>query len=153
MSVDALYRRVSFDRVERHFSASSVSTLLMDKTVANRWEFPLVLKYRHAVGRVHPFAGIGASVDHVSEGSTAGGYCQWGVLFPQYYPLVCTSFNETPAEGLEHPTAAGFVFAGGIDLRAGRLRLSPEIRYTRWPIANFPGSSLNQWQVLASFTL
>ena len=52
---------------------------------------------------------------------------------------------------------AGFVAAGGVELRASRLKIAPEFRYTRWNARYwefygsrgfFTGSNLNQMDVL-----
>jgi hypothetical protein len=51
----------------------------------------------------------------------------------------------------------GGVFSGGVEFGAGRLRLSPEFRYTRWSSryweifgsrGYFSGSNLNQAELL-----
>jgi hypothetical protein len=46
----------------------------------------------------------------------------------------------------------GVVAAGGISLRAWRLRVAPELRYTRWGGDNFPATNPNQLQVLVGIT-
>jgi hypothetical protein len=46
----------------------------------------------------------------------------------------------------------GAVAAGGVTVRAWRLKISPELRYTRWGGYNFPSTNLNQLQALVGIT-
>jgi len=53
---------------------------------------------------------------------------------------------------------SGFVLGGGIEVRVPFLRISPEIRYTRWGSENFLDalnilrSNKNQWEFLIGLT-
>jgi hypothetical protein len=42
--------------------------------------------------------------------------------------------------GADHGVVAGFVAGGGLELRIGRIHVSPEVRYTRWFSQNFTNS-------------
>lgn len=46
----------------------------------------------------------------------------------------------------------GAVAAGGASLGAGRFRISPELRYTRWGGDNYPATNPHQLQVLVGVT-
>ena len=83
------------------------------KTAANRWELPLLVKRRFGRGRWNPFAGVGASFNWVT-GARSG----------------------DPAE-LLHRSTKGVVTGAGVEGRLGRLRVSPELRFTRWADRNF----------------
>jgi hypothetical protein len=48
--------------------------------------------------------------------------------------------------------AVGAVFAGGVNFKTWILKLSPEIRYTRWGGYNFPATNPNQVQALVGIT-
>lgn len=92
-------------------------------------EFPILAKYRFSgAPLVHPYVVVGPTFNHVSD----------------------------PGMFLDRPNAstAGVAFGGGIEIRALLIRLSPEIRYTRWKdqninvrVASGPGLSSNQNQI------
>lgn len=94
----------------------------------NHWEFPILAKYRFSgAPLIHPYVLAGPAFNHVSD----------------------------PGMFLDRPKAstAGVAFGGGIEVRALLIRLSPEIRYTRWKDKNIDlgpsnsGLSSNQNQV------
>ncbi len=70
------------------------------------WEFPLMAKYRFPGPNLKPFVGA-------------------GVAFRSFSNL--SQF----ARGLDS-TVNGYVFGGGLLIKVGGVRLSPELRYTRW---------------------
>jgi hypothetical protein len=92
---------------------------------ARSWEFPLLLKYRTAEGLVRPYLEGGASFNRISD----------------------INFSA-----LTNRTAAGFVLGAGIEFNALLVKLSPEIRYTRYSRPIFEGgpveSNQNQFVVL-----
>lgn len=70
------------------------------------WEFPLLAKFRLPGDALRP-------------------YIAGGVAFRRFGDLV--NF----ATGLDR-TTSGFVLGGGLEIKVGWVRISPEIRYTRW---------------------
>ncbi len=74
-----------------------------------RWELPLIARY-HFGG---PFLGVGVSFNHL------------------------TGFHDARIVESRHRGTMGFVAGAGIEKRWGRLRLAPEIRFTRWVDRNF----------------
>lgn len=100
---------------------------------AGRWEFPFLVKYRFRGWLWRPFVGAGASLNWVNG---SGG-----------------RFAE-----LRHGSAVGIVAGTGIETRLGRLRLAPEVRFTRWADRNLGvrdaslRSSLTQAEILAGLT-
>jgi hypothetical protein len=101
----------------------------------NHWEFPILVKYRFSgAPLIHPYVAAGPSFNHVSD----------------------------PGMFLDRPNAstAGFTMGAGIEVRALILRLSPELRYTRWRDKNIDlgpsnsglSSNLNQVEFLVGFT-
>ncbi len=90
------------------------------------WEFPVLLKYRFRVSRVKPFAEIGPSFRAIG--------------------------NVSIAPPSHHGVTAGV----GVELRLGRIRISPVFRYSRWAGdgANPVGahSFQNQAQVLVGIS-
>ena len=73
-----------------------------------------------------------------------------------FAPYGCTTVSRSPAEGVDSRTSLGFVVSVGVDVplpEVRRVRLSPELRYTRWGTAHVPGvSNLDQLQFLVGLT-
>jgi opacity protein-like surface antigen len=145
--VDALYRHFSYNSTANLIDV--VSTL---RTTGNDWEFPILLKKRFAAGPVHPFVDAGVSFNKISGLSQSLST----LAFPN---LRTTTSNSSPAE-LKNDFTAGFTMGGGLEIRLLLLRITPEIRYTRWGSQQFsgifPGGSLtsnqNQAEFLVGFT-
>jgi hypothetical protein len=114
-----------FDVLYRHYS--------LDRSGANEWNFPILLKYRFtATPVVHPFVDAGPIFNHVSE------------IFP------ATSNRSVP----------GVVFGAGLDLHTFFLHIKPEFRYIHWMDQNYNflsrnsnlASNQNQAQILVGIT-
>jgi hypothetical protein len=98
------------------------------REAANPWEFPLLLKYSRGPGRYRPFADVGGAFRRIEslDGSTevfAGG------LDPPY---------SVVRYHVNHPLVQrGMAFGGGLRIKSvGPLKITPEIRYTRWTSRN-----------------
>jgi len=132
LEADALFRRFHYDA-----SANLVDETIRN-TATNAWEFPLLLKYRTPGAFVRPYLDGGVAFDHWSGVTqtiaTAGGP---------------TSKSDTSGSN------AGFVVGAGIELRLPLVKLSPEIRYTRWGAANVTdlGGALRSNQNQAEFLI
>lgn len=136
IQADALYKRFAFGRPQ-----GFVSNFPAADTAGNSWEFPVMLKWT-APGKVAPFINAGASFRNWS------GYDQLGNF------VTGQDFTE-----VDDRNNVGFVAGGGLALRLGGLKISPEIRYTRWGVDNFSEgvrnvleSNKNQAEVLVGFT-
>jgi opacity protein-like surface antigen len=108
---NALYKRLNYDSTQA-------------ATTANSWEFPLLLKVRSPSPPVRPYFSVGPSFRRLSDVrqtvfSVLGG--NPGVLRPTE---------------LQNRFSAGFAIGAGVEL-GDRLRIAPEIRYTRWGWENF----------------
>jgi opacity protein-like surface antigen len=152
VEVDGLYKHAGQRAQDCAFTSCSYSEVRADV-----FEIPVLLKYRllqHAP--VAPFVGAGVSYQHVRAGS--GTLLTWRtgpVVAGEAVDLTVHRFPLTmPAEN-----HVGMVAGGGIELRAGRIRVSPELRYTRWnsaywesagPRGFFTASNLNQVEFLIS---
>jgi len=83
----------------------------LDSSV-NDWQVSFMGKYEAKLGPIHPFIDGGVVYRHVSTSS----------------PSVPPPTN---------PNTAGVSVGGGVTLKLLHLRLSPEIRYTKWPTPAF----------------
>ena len=102
VEADLLYRRTEM-KVTRPGAGGEPS---VSKETVGNWDIPLLAKFRF------PGAGLRLFV-------TAGGaYRSFGSL-----PSLATNLKES---------GWGFVMGGGLQIKIGRLRLSPELRFTRW---------------------
>jgi len=127
---EMLYKRLGFD------AAGSVAT------TGNLFEFPVLLKHRFKDGWVSPYLATGASFNRLS-----------GVT-----QLVSGVARGRPPE-LRRESTAGIVFAGGLQVKALLLKVSPEVRYTyrnselfREAVAGLLRSNKNQLEFLVGFT-
>lgn len=141
LEVDALYRRIGFDH-DRRNNPVRVYTSERD----NSWEFPILAKYRLLPSAaLIPFAVVGYAPRVVSGSGTTR-------LLSSPFPG-----NRDPVPyNTSYDVTHGFVAGGGAEFRAWRLRLAPEVRYTRWnaPFYQFSfgstqnTSTQNQVQIL-----
>jgi len=149
VQAEGFYHRVGYSSVFELGSPSSGLTFAFSKTTATRWEVPLFLKYR--VGR-RPFVLAGAAVDGIAGVHTEadiGGRDFFGHVSVQH-----THYDE-PGQMTQGPRL-GALAGAGVELRAGPLRLAPQLRFTRWIATRFsaePGIRSNQSDVAALLTL
>ncbi len=145
VEIDALYRHFNY-----HSSTSlvAISTL---RATGSDWEFPLLLKKRFGVGPIHPFIDAGVNFNKVSGLSRT--------VTTLVFPNVTTS-NSASSE-LKNDFTAGFTLGGGVEFHLLLLKITPEIRYTRWGNQQFSGifptggsltSNQNQAEFLVGFT-
>jgi hypothetical protein len=104
---DALYRREAY---HSDFSNNNYNGTADEH--ANSWEFPLLLKYRLPAPLVKPFL--------------EGGYA------PRVINGSIHSYANGLTVGTDYPVSHGVVIGAGAQFGIGRLRLSPEVRYTLW---------------------
>ena len=75
------------------------------------------------------------------------------VCFPPIlkpYGEAGVAFRTSP--GVSGQPNKGFVLGTGIEIHAIVLRISPELRYTRWGGSNFPLTNANEVQALVGIT-
>jgi Outer membrane protein beta-barrel domain len=120
---DALYRRFGYTFGYTLDFIYPESTTVTVRGRANSWEFPVVAQYRLRKGRpgLHVGAGYAPQIVHGAE--TDSGYSINGLN-----SITSFQHQETTNYGVTH----GLVVSGGLDFEAGRLRISPELRYVRW---------------------
>ncbi len=143
---DALYKRLGYTS-----SGSTASLTFHSETTANSWEFPLLVKYRAPGVLARPFLLGGVSFHRLSDVK------QFTVETFQTVTGDRTSTTSDPEE-LRDKSDQGFVLGAGLELRPPVIRISPEIRYTRWGSENFLDalnilrSNKNQWEFLIGLT-
>jgi len=120
VEVDALYRRLGYQFDQFAGPGSPTST----RTVANSWEFQVLGKYAIFGGPLRPFVDAGANFRHIS------GVDQVRTT------LSAVNVNVNPLE-FNKDNDIGFVFGGGLEVKLGFIRITPELRYTRWGSENF----------------
>jgi|SRR5689334_6051026 hypothetical protein len=133
VELDALYSNFQITR-----PGSTLSNLS-----GNSWEFPLLLKKRFGGAIVRPFVDIGASFRHLGGLKNIGNF------------IVGTA----PSDPVQDRNNTGFVIGGGLELKLLFIRISPELRFTRWGTENFAQGVTNafktnksQAQVLVGFS-
>jgi hypothetical protein len=123
VEVDALYRCDGYRSLWGNWAGTS-----FDRARFNSWEFPMLLTYRVPAPAVKPFAEVGYA-PRVGSGTVDSNLL---VLFPtQSYQQVHYS--------AAWQTSYGLVVGGGVRFGLGRLRLSPQVRYTHWNNAAVSG--------------
>jgi len=143
IEVDALYKRIGYQY-------ESTGPFVASRTVANSWEFPALLKFEIVPGPVRPFVDFGVSVRHLS-GIKQIRQTISGATLNQVEITNPIEFNKQNDVGL----TGGF----GVAFKMGRVRISPEVRYTRWggenlrdPINALLRTNRNQGDFLLGFT-
>jgi hypothetical protein len=131
--VDALYRKYRADRTYIHSYGDDLSPLAnsIQEEVAV-WDIPFLIKYRFLNGNTRPFFNLGISLTHETNKTSTSSVClgpsgsctpsEWN--FPISNKPVQSSFKDSD-------TRIGGVLGGGVEFRHQRLRIAPEIRYTR----------------------
>jgi hypothetical protein len=133
---DALYRRFHYD------TTSNLVDVIANGTAANAWEFPLLLKYKVPGVILRPFLDAGFAFDH------------WSGVKQLVQVSGSLGLTKTNVSG----TNKGVVLGAGLELNLHLIRVSPEIRYTRWGSANLGTladvlqAGQNQAEVLVGIT-
>jgi hypothetical protein len=141
LEFDALYKRIGFDDTLKSIGVQFAYT----RAKANSWEFPILGTYRFLRRLpVNPYVAAGPSFRTAQLASVTG----YGTFGGQPLP----NFKATDNGIFENRSNRGVVVGVGAALHAGPLRLSPEVRYTRWAEDTQPDpylhSNQNQVEVL-----
>lgn len=124
VEASALYQRFHYS--DSGFSVTTNLTTFSAKTTGNAWSFPILLKWRPL--RRHPVYFVGGPVMRHLSGllQVADQTLHFG---PADRPT--TSSTSSPAE-LRKRWYPGLALGGGCNFDFSNIRISPEIRYTRW---------------------
>lgn len=115
-------------------SSSLQQGLATGRIRGNSWDFPVLGKYYFSgqSAGTRPFVSSGFAFRKIWFDDGDRRFGQRGT----------TPFGSSSEVGV------GAVFGGGVSLKAWRLHVAPEFRYTRWGGNNYPVTNLNQAQVL-----
>ncbi len=122
--VDVLYKRVGERAEGCEFTYCSFFS-----SRAHAIEIPLLAKFRILRGSIAPYAAGGYALRYITKSS--GTLLQWRSGPVISGEEVDYSIHQTEYSR-ESESTGGVVAGGGVEFRAGRLKLSPEFRYTRW---------------------
>lgn len=118
---------VEVDLLYRGESYTAAGEHVLQSSSIDNWQVPILAKYELHGGLLRPFVDAGVSYRNLS------------------------------GSGISGSNSAGLTLGGGLTLKLLFLRLSPEIRYTRWNSSNVLNSayatqSQNQADFLVGFT-
>jgi hypothetical protein len=147
VELDVIYKRTGFNSYFQSLDIGRFS----DRVTANQWEFPLLAKYEILGGRLRPFIDAGPVLRHMSGIADKYTYL---TFFPFPGSSGSTTSNNSPA--LQHRNSPGFSVGGGVTWKILGVRISPEVRYTRWGTDTFEieqstTSNPNQEDLLVGF--
>jgi hypothetical protein len=134
VEVDVLYKRT--DTTQHSFLGPSFGTIT--RLAANSWEFPMLLKYRWN-RRLRPFASLGGTFRRIEGFDGSEETFAYG-LNPPY---------SVSRYRIDQPLTQGGIASGvgALVLSVGHLKITPELRYTRWTSVRFLPTS-NQVEIL-----
>jgi hypothetical protein len=124
---DLLYKRLNYDVTQ-----TSGTDVLEGTTSANSWEFPLLFKWRSPGILLRPYVTAGPTFRRLSD------------VKQFVFRNGGSGTGTTPAE-LRDEFSKGFAIGGGLEI-GRRVRVAPEIRYTRWGDVNFQSLVLPDFQ-------
>jgi len=119
VEVDALYRRNGFSVVGNQSLAGYDI-----KAAASNWQVPVLLKYEAKLEPIHPFIDTGVVYRRV------GGFSESKFITTALCPT--TGCPPTLSAPTSKANTAGYAVGGGVAFKLLHLRISPEVRFTRW---------------------
>jgi hypothetical protein len=123
--LDALYRRFGFTGYQSSCCGSSIT-----RERANSWEFPMVLKYSLPVMLARPFVGVGYAPRTIHGTDVSSGSYLSGIS--QNPPMSIYTYFFNQHSDTSYSLTHGVLVSGGVNLGAGHLQFSPEVRYVHW---------------------
>jgi hypothetical protein len=162
LEFDALYQRVDSDSANiETVPEIAYSYRSFEAVHANRWRFPLLVQYRHAVRKTRLFVEAGPAISTI--GNSKGSFGSTSVT-----DFVNSSSSSEISGGRD--TMAGITVGAGVDVPILYVHLRPEFRYSHWfqstgtdgisgvalssfLVGNFASTPLNSQQNEASFLL
>jgi hypothetical protein len=142
LDVDLLYKRLDLG------VASNAARI-----TSHRLELVPLLRYVLTTAPIHPFVHAGISFNWILGRGGGSNACTDNVAEDKGY--YCMEGNMVAQ--LRHSHTHGFVLGTGLDFQLRALRLTPELRFTRWVDRNFGTqdsslrSNLTQIELLLGF--
>ena len=140
IELDALYTNLKLKPASIAATVTGLNTFDTDS-----WEFPIMLKKKFGKGALKPFILTGASFRRLTDIRNVGSF-------------ITGNTRERNTSDLDGRSSTGFVLGGGLEVKLLFLRISPEIRWTRWGTESFTQGlhdvfqlNRNQAQVLVGF--
>ena len=136
--VDVLYRNLEYSSRIQFESPVMPQFFSEARTTGQVWEFPFLAKYRVPGVLVRPFVSAGLSYRYLARLRTRS---------------TVAGSTDRPPELTGH-NAVGPTLGAGLEFKVRRVRLSSEVRYTRWGTSSFRealsgfASQLNQADLL-----
>jgi hypothetical protein len=127
LEFDALYHRNGYLIANGNFAGS-----VIESERANSWEFPILLKYKLPLPGVKPFVEVGLAPRSIS-----------GTISESGVNVNLLTGQQTPFSGSSKTAwsnSVAVVTGVGVQFGMGRLRLSPEARYTHWTSTPISGT-------------
>jgi hypothetical protein len=130
IELNALYKRLDYGVSSSFMGEGSETSFTRNlQNAFNQWEFPLLVKF-HPEGKAHgPYLAAGANLNYIAGCTTKIDYYGQNGTVGQFSSSGIT--HNMPEESARRGTG-GIIAEGGWDFHLGILRLSPELRYTRW---------------------
>lgn len=119
VELDLLYRSLQYR------SENAVTDLRL-QTQAAAWCIPLLGKFRLSDRWVTPYLAAGLAFERLSN------LRQTGTILSGTLPRTPTEVNTDEPFELQRRFTYGYVFGVGLEGRLPLVRISPELRYTRW---------------------
>jgi hypothetical protein len=141
LEIDLLYHRMGYVGIVNYFDSATGSFHASAINVNGAsWDFPLMAKYRFG-GAIHPYVVGGGVLRYVGPIRGHGTETE-GSLVSQTSST--SPLDTTQPSELRKRFYPGVTAGGGVEVRAGRVRVLPELRYTRWTanISSGPGEGL-----------
>jgi hypothetical protein len=135
VEVSAIYRRVGYNSIYYGIPAD-----VTNRVRATSWEVPIAAKYYFACSKRNTRAFV------------SGGYA-FRALAGATSELQTFSYPENEpvqlqgAAYVKNSLSPGLTFGGGVQIASGRLRFTPEFRYTRWILLPFDEEGSKGYQI------
>ena len=122
VELDAFYRGVDI-QIQSAAGPSLPPTAIWSTGTTRAWDFPALLKYRILDGSTRPFVSGGITGIHESadlKHYCSGPECQPGDIQVAY-----------PWKSVVNTNRIGATVGAGLEFRFGRIKIAPELRFTR----------------------
>ena len=140
---DFLYRPYDLNLTSTMISL--VGSQTTTRISASQFRVPLLVRYRFRAPGLRPFVEVGVSIDHLSNVSASSTTLVF--LFPP--PLTSPGGIPTSGPGqLREQSHVGGVFGGGVEVKVPLVRISAEVRYSRYGEYFRGFSNVNQEEIL-----